>query len=575
VAEGARLLLAVLPPRIPGGLQLVIARAVGDLDVPPFATPDDFRAAVRRFAGVAADLVDISDVRRARRDSRHTLERVARDSGLSRRLIRELEWGDFREWHHAEWIRRVCDAYARAAGLDPERVLTIVEAERARQQADLSAAPVVPVARRRHTGRAAAVAAAVFAVGLLTGGALVHRIGEKSAADYFGIAAVPLPAVHEPATDTGAGELDAVALDGDDADPSKPLDAGAQAGSESDSTTAKAGVPDAASASAAPEADAGSGSTLPRAADGSAPSVSPQAPAATSGSATSGSAIGQGRVATPRRFARAASLREASAAGPASFSPAFSSAGSAVFYHRDDGAGSALIKADTDNTTGDLRIVSILEDGARNYHVKPSPDGARIAFDSDRDGERGVYVANADGSGVRRISGPGFAAVPSWSPDGTRLAFVRGEPAARGRVWNLWVLDLASNASVRLTSHRYGQPWGASWFPGGRRLAYSHEDRLIVLDLESGARRVFRSPQPGRLMRTPAVSPDGRHIVFQVHRDGAWLLDLGDGSMQRILADPTAEEFAWDATGRRLAFHSRRSGEWSVWIMSAQASPTS
>jgi Tol biopolymer transport system component len=233
------------------------------------------------------------------------------------------------------------------------------------------------------------------------------------------------------------------------------------------------------------------------------------------------------------------------------------------------------MKADTDESTGDLRVVSLVQDGARNYHVRPSPDGSRITFDSDRDGERGVYIANADGSGVQRVSGPGFAAVPSWSPDGTRLAFVRGEPHGKSRVWNLWMLDLQSNTSVRLTSYRYGQPWGASWFPDGRRLAFSHEDRLTVLDLTTGAKRVFKSPRAGRLVRTPAVSPDGRHVVFQVFRDGAWLLNLNDGSMQRILADPTAEEFAWDATGRRLAFHSRRSGAWSVWIMSNPPGPTS
>jgi YD repeat-containing protein len=216
---------------------------------------------------------------------------------------------------------------------------------------------------------------------------------------------------------------------------------------------------------------------------------------------------------------------------------------------------------------GELRVIRLVDDDARNYHVRPSPDGTRIAFDSDRDGERGVYVADADGLNVRRVSPPGFAAVPSWAPDGRRLAYVRSGPGAR--TWNVWVHDLASNTLARVTAHRYGQAWGAAWFPDGRRIAYSHETRLIVADLERGTRRVFGSPIARRLVRTPAVSPDGRRVVFQVYRDGAWLLDLDDGSMRRILADPTAEEFAWDASGRRLAFHSRRSGTWSIWILAA------
>ena len=179
---------------------------------------------------------------------------------------------------------------------------------------------------------------------------------------------------------------------------------------------------------------------------------------------------------------------------------------------------------------------------------------------------RGVYVARADGSGVRRVSGNGYAAVPTWSPDGRRLAFLRAENN-RPTVWNLWLLELASGEMARLTNYRYGQVWAGAWFPDGRRIAYSHEDRLILLDLDSGRSTSYISPRRGRLVRTPAVSPDGRWIMFQVFRDGGWLLDLESGSMQRVLDDPSAEEFTWAPDGRRVAFHSRRSGEWSLWIM--------
>ncbi len=258
----------------------------------------------------------------------------------------------------------------------------------------------------------------------------------------------------------------------------------------------------------------------------------------------------------------------AAADADAAFSPSFDSQGTAVFFHAQRGETSALERAERDEN-GELHIVTIVDDAAKNYHVQVSPDGTSVAFDSDRDGVRGVYVAKADGTGVHRVSGPGYAAVPTWSPDGHRLAFLRAEDG-KPRVWNLWTLDLNSGAMTRLTHHPYGQVWGGAWFPDGHRLAYSHEDQLIVLDQGSGRSTSYPSPRKGALVRTPAVSPDGQWVMFQVFRDGAWLLDLTTGSMKRVLNDATAEEFTWAPDGRMVAYHSRRSGDWGLWTMAAR-----
>ena len=251
------------------------------------------------------------------------------------------------------------------------------------------------------------------------------------------------------------------------------------------------------------------------------------------------------------------------------FSPAFASDGTAIFFHtgRDRSAGSAIEVATSGSQAGeDLGVMRIVDDGSHNSHAQPSPDGRFVAFDSDRDGERGVYVANRDGSTVRRISGAGYAAVPTWSRNNEWLAYIRAE-AGKPSVWNLWVQPVAGGKARRLTNYRYGQTWAASWFPDDRRIAYSHEDTLVVMNLETGENTRYHTPVKGRLVRTPAVSPDGTKVIFQVFRDGAWLLDLADGSMQRVLTDPTAEEFAWSPDGRRIAFHSRRDGQWGIYVL--------
>ena len=248
------------------------------------------------------------------------------------------------------------------------------------------------------------------------------------------------------------------------------------------------------------------------------------------------------------------------------FSPSFAADGQELFFHSGHANAGRLVVASLDDSGLVSRVSTLLDERARNYHPRLSPDGQRLAFDSDRDGERGVYVSDRDGANPQRVSGSGYGAVPSWSPSMKWLAFVRGEPA-RPKVWNLWLRELTTGALQRHTSYRSGQVWGASWFPDGGSFCYSHETRLVISHLDSRQDIVIDTPRTGRLVRTPAVSPDGRHVVFQVFKDGVWLLDVQTRQMRRLLDDPSAEEFSWAPGGDRIAYHSRRDGTWRIWTM--------
>jgi WD40-like Beta Propeller Repeat len=251
--------------------------------------------------------------------------------------------------------------------------------------------------------------------------------------------------------------------------------------------------------------------------------------------------------------------------GPA-FSPSFSEGGREILFHVGRAPAARIVSATLEPEWRVRSLAVLSDDHTRTYHPRRSPDGRFVAFDSDREGTRAVYVARRDWSEVTRVSGEGMAALPSWSPNMKWLAIVRGEPA-RPHVWNLWLREVRTGALTRLTNYRFGQTWNASWFPDSKLVCYSHEDELVVLDITTGATRAFPSPRRGHLVRTPAVSPDGTMVIFQVHRDGVWLLDLSSGSMRRVLDDPSAEEFAWDPRGTRVAYHSRRDGSWRIWLM--------
>ena len=135
--------------RASGGLRLVIARALGTLDLPPYRTLEDFCAALARFgvsdlpaaaqtlyqawasARVAREVaaapapLTISDVRRARRATGLSLDDLAGVADVPSMRLRELEWGYMRHWRADAESRARVIRYARAAGLDEELVLSI------------------------------------------------------------------------------------------------------------------------------------------------------------------------------------------------------------------------------------------------------------------------------------------------------------------------------------------------------------------------------------------------------------------------------------------------------------------
>lgn len=577
VERAGRLLESLLPGfdappelRVPGALRLVVGRALGTLDLPPYRTLDEFADALLRFGGgdtiavvrglvatwhAAADgagsetpagaatavsseplELTISDVRRARRSTGLRLADIAERSRIPISLLRELEWGYFVNWPAGQYGRSQLVRYARAAGLDVAVVTRAVWPVLEDAVRDRGAQPVVVEGSVVEDGDHAEVATTGTTSLVTFDGGLPPVRPHAPRRRSVWLAALAIPAL------VAIGFIPAVwQAAPEEADARAPLASAAEP------------VAEVAAEPAAKPASASSGAGLP------ATEQPPRNDRA--------AAVETAPVAPPQP--RPSAPDRADLPADAAFSPAFASAGSAMFYHADAGDRSAIMRAETDTSGAILRVTSIVDDEARNFHARPSPDGAMIAFDSDREGERAVYVADANGRNVRRISGQGFAAVPSWSPDGRTLAFVRAEPK-RPRVWNLWMADLETGETRRLTSHRYGQPWGAAWFPDGRRIAYSHEERLIIRSLEDGQEQVHPSPKKGHLVRTPAVSPDGGRIMFQVHRDGAWLLDVSDGSMRKVLADPTAEEFTWSPDGRRVAYHSRKAGGWGVWLMAAR-----
>ena len=142
--------------------------------------------------------------------------------------------------------------------------------------------------------------------------------------------------------------------------------------------------------------------------------------------------------------------------------------------------------------------------GVADRHPVWSPDGSRIAWFNDADGEYGLVVAGQDGSGPRRIdiAEPSFYFRPEWSPDGAKLAFTDTH-------YRLLVLDVESGAVEHVDTDRFAHPersMNPVWSPDSRWLAYArrldNQLRAIVVHDTRSARRIS-SPTGWRMPSRP------------------------------------------------------------------------
>jgi serine/threonine protein kinase/Tol biopolymer transport system component len=174
-----------------------------------------------------------------------------------------------------------------------------------------------------------------------------------------------------------------------------------------------------------------------------------------------------------------------------------------------------------------------------------SPDGASIAFRSERDGG-GIFLMGATGESVRRLTSFGYN--PAWSPDGKEVVVATEgitSPAWRSSVSQLWRIEVA-DGSRRLVSP--GDAVQPSWSPHGRRIAYwGIPDGKAQRDLWTVAAARGRSigtpvrvTDDAYLNWSPAWSPDGRYLYYASDRGGSmnlWRVPIEEGS-GKVLGAP-------------------------------------
>jgi TolB protein len=104
-------------------------------------------------------------------------------------------------------------------------------------------------------------------------------------------------------------------------------------------------------------------------------------------------------------------------------------------------------------------VTKLTDNPASDSEPAWSPDGQKLAFTSDRDGDNEVYVMNAaDGSGVTKLTdNPAFDSEPAWSPDGQKLAFTSDRDGLDLGDFDVYVMNADGSGPVdRLTTSASG-----------------------------------------------------------------------------------------------------------------------
>jgi TolB protein len=251
--------------------------------------------------------------------------------------------------------------------------------------------------------------------------------------------------------------------------------------------------------------------------------------------------------------------------------------GSIVFSAPSAGGGARHLYVAGADGSGVRRLTSTDGDAEPTW----SPDGSRVAFKR-WSNEGGcvrphldcaqIWTVAADGTGERRLTPRSRRSQePDWSPDGERIAFVRWQDDENpwANETDIYVMR-ADGTGIRRLTEVPGDEGSPAWSPDGTRIAFTSDRHgsydIFVMNADgSGIRRLTHTPVPEF---APAWSPDGKRIVFQNARNELVVMDAAGGG-QRTLTRPFAGDAqpVWSPDGKRIAFLRRRADRAELYVV--------
>jgi Tol biopolymer transport system component len=169
------------------------------------------------------------------------------------------------------------------------------------------------------------------------------------------------------------------------------------------------------------------------------------------------------------------------------------------------------------------QIAQLTYGNHRDLHPAWSPDKSQIAFVSNRDGNNELYVMNADGNEVKRLTNTlESETAPSWSPDGTRIIYGLVEILDSGLEEKRLHLISASGENTEQLTTGPGNDDEPDWSPDGRYIAFTRTEEFIDTD------RIIRNEKAVYLMdiqtkQTFQLTPFARESKRGEFENPKWL----------------------------------------------------